>query len=291
MKIISAKYGTKDVTEIVQSLSLKNKISFFVSNALFGDPNIGLLKKLVVQIENGEKIEAYENTYLVYPKNTKEKLGIFYTNNNNKLIYNAIDYSLQTIKKASDGIADVVTCVWNKIPNNPFMEIYAQTKTSSHLNQVLQILQTLYLCRDINKKYKYVSFLEHDCLYPEGYFNYNDFESNCICNMNYIGLSNDGWQKRNRDDKPLSQITMKFNYAISHFESILPNALVRNAGIAEPPHEKNNIGAWNCVNPSVHVNHGHHFTSHYTIYSTEKSRLNNYWGTYESYANLFSKNI
>ena len=42
MKIISAKYGTKDVTEIVQSLSLNNKISFFVSNALFGDPNIGL---------------------------------------------------------------------------------------------------------------------------------------------------------------------------------------------------------------------------------------------------------
>ena len=87
----------------------------------------------------------------------------------------------------------------------------------------------------------------------------------------------------------LSQITMKFNYAISHFESSLPNALIRNAGIAEPPHEKNNIGAWNCVNPSVHVNHGHHFTSHYTIYSTEKSPLNNYWGGYESYANLFSK--
>ena len=77
MKIISAKYGTKDVTEIVQALSSNNRINFFVSNTLFGDPNIGILKKLVIQIENEEKLEADENTYLVYPKNFKEKLGIF----------------------------------------------------------------------------------------------------------------------------------------------------------------------------------------------------------------------
>jgi hypothetical protein len=287
MKIVSARYGPKDVTEKVVPYFNGEKISIFVSNDTFGDTNPGYLKKLIIEFDNGEKAESYENHYLVYPKFFKEKLGIFYTNNNNKLIYNAIDYSMQTIRDSSYGLADIVTCVWNKIPNNPFVEIFAQTKTSSHLNQVLQILQALYFSRMQNKNYKYVSFLEHDCLYPDGYFDYNDFSGNCICNMNYIGLSKDGWQHKIRNDKPLSQITMKFDYAIKHFESILPNALIANSGIAEPPHDNNNIEEWNCINPSVHVNHGYHFTSHYSIYSKEKTSLNYYWENYELYSSLF----
>jgi len=291
MKIIKATYGskdvTKDVTKDVQSLIFNNRLTFMVSNDLFGDPNVGHFKKIIVEIDDGSLLSVNENEFLVYPKLTKERLGIFYTNNHNEKVYDAIDLSLNTIKKAAYERADVFTCVWNKIVNNPFIELTAQTKVSSHLNQVTQILQLLYFSRILNKNYKYVSFLEHDCLYPEGYFNYEDFSENCICNMNYIGLSKDGWQYKNENHKPLSQITMKFDYAIKHFESILPNALITNNGIVEPSHDNNNIGEWNSINSSVHVNHGYHFTSHYEIYSKQKSLLNDYWGDYSKYTNLF----
>lgn len=287
MKIVKATYGPKDVLEKVIPYFNNERIALLVSNHIFGDTNPGSLKKLTIEFENGESAESYENNYLIYPKMNKEKLGIFYTNNNNSLIDNTINCSLQTIQKSSYGIADIVTCVWEKIPNNPFIEILSQTKISNHLNQVLQILQTLYFSRKENKNYKYVSFLEHDCLYPNGYFDYDDFSGNCICNMNYIGLSKDGWQDKTRNDKPLSQITMEFNYAIKHFESILPNALIINDGLSEPPHDNNNIKEWNCINPSVHVNHGYHFTSHYKTYSEQKKQRNDHWKNYELYSNLF----
>jgi len=289
MRIIRALYGTLDVTDKVSNLFTKQSLNIYVSNDLFGDPNPGTIKTLSVTFDTGLEISQQENFYLVYPKLDKTRLGIFYTNNHNSIIFDTIKLSLDTIKKSSDGIADILTCVWNRINDNPFNEIIAQTKTSSHLNQVLQILQLLHTAKTQNSNYKYVSFLEHDCLYPEGYFNYPDFEENCTCNMNYIGLSNNGWQKKNQNDKPLSQITMKMDYAIKHFESILPNALVRNSGLLEPPHTNRNIGEWNCSNPAVHVNHGYHFTSHYSIYSKNKFEHENYWGNYSKYSYLFPK--
>lgn len=289
MKIIKALYGTLDVTNKVLNFFRNDSLNIYVSNDIFGDPNPGILKNLIITFDNGLEISQKENLYLVYPKTYKEKLGIFYTNNNNPVIYDTIDFSLQTIKRSSEKQADIITCVWNSIPNNPFSEIIARTKTSSHLNQVLQILQLLYTAKLQNYEYKYVSFLEHDCLYPEGYFSYPDFENNCISNMNYIGLSVDGWQTKKFNHKPLSQITMKFDYAVKHFESILPNALVRNAGLLEPPHDENNIGEWMCENPAVHVNHGYHFTSHYTIYSKSKQNNNYYWGDSSIYSHIFPK--
>lgn len=287
MKIIKATYGSKDVTKDVESLIFNNRLNFMVGNHLFGDPSFGEFKKIIVEIDDGSLLSVNENEFLVYPKFTKERLGIFYTNNYNEKIYDTIDLSLDTIKEAAYERADIITCVWNRIINNPFLEIISQTKISSHLNQVLQILQSLYTAKKLNSNYKYVSFLEHDCLYPEGYFDYKDFSENCTCNMNYIGLSKDGWQYKEENHKPLSQITMKFDYAIKHFESILPNALITNDGFVEPSHDNNNIGEWNSINSAVHVNHGYHFTSHYSIYSKQKSPLNDYWGDYSKYTDLF----
>lgn len=289
-KIIKATYGSKNVIDIIEKLYINEKFNIFVSNDIFGDPNPGVVKKLQITFDDGSIISQEENMYLVYPKLNKKRLGIFYTNNHNTLIFDTIKLSLETIKKASDNKADILVCSWNRINFSPFNEIIAQTKISSHLNQILQILQLLYYARIQNKDYEYVSFLEHDCLYGEKYFDYPDFNSNCTCNMNYIGLSSDGWQNKNQNDKPLSQITMKFNYAIKHFESILPNALIRNSGLLEPPHDNNNIGEWNCENPSVHVNHGYHFTSHYSIYSKNKFVDHNYWGNYLKYSYLFPQN-
>jgi hypothetical protein len=69
---------------------------------------------------------------------------------------------------------------------------------------------------------------------------------------------------------------MRFDEAIKHCESILSNALIRNAGLIEP---QNNIRKqWNCINPAIHINHGKHFTSHFNVYTKDVYDVQEYWG-------------
>ena len=111
---------------------------------------------------------------------------------------------------------------------------------------------------------------------------------NCVfTNMNYMGLCEKGFQKRKQDDQPFHQMTMRFEEAITHCENILANALVSNSGLIEPQ-EGMVRRTWETKNPSVHINHGVHFTSHYSIYDSEKTqKTNKYWGSYTNYKNLF----
>lgn len=304
MKIVSATYGTKNVIDIINKYFNGERLHVLVGNEIFGDPNHGVLKHLVVKFDNGLEISESENNFLIYPKIKYKKIGIFYTNNTNEKTFDTIEASLKSIEIASLNKADIITCVWNHIPNNPFCEIIAKTKVSSHLNQVLQILQLLYFARLNNKNIKYVSFLEHDCLYPIEYFDYEDFETDSICNNNYIGLCENGWQKKRQDDKPLSQVTMNFEKAIKHFECILANAITTNNGSLEPWWQsQKTINAnpsyldllkwtnsnWSCKNPAVHVNHGYHFTSHFTTFTKETTEQDFYWGNYRNFSYLFNK--
>ena len=214
-----------------------------------------------------------------------ERLGIFYSNNTNTRLVPTIIASLNSIKAASQGVADIYTCVWDNVPNNPFYQCNAWTRTSSHLNQLLQIMQLLYLAKSAGS-YKYVSFLEHDVLYPEGYFQYPDFNKGTILiNMNYGGINKKGWQKRKQEEIPFHQITMHFDDALMHCSNILENALIRNDGIIEPQNLKRE--QYQCKNEAIHINHGHHFTSHYTIYDIDNTYLEHpYWGEHSKYAHL-----
>jgi hypothetical protein len=287
MDIKKATYGNLDVTEIVRSKIINNRLFIQASNSIFGDPHVGKIKKLIIDVEvNGVSTQhsVQENSFIKLPKINQSRLGIFYSNNNEDRINPCILKSLQCIQKAADGRADIITNLWNSLGDkNPFLETISWTKTSSHLNQTLQILQCLYMGRATGD-YKYVSFLEHDVLYPEGYFDYDDFDNECISNSNYIGLCKSGFQPQNANHQPLSQITMKMDFAIKHFESILPNAILLNSGLVEP-HVK--INFWKCKNPSIHVNHGRHFTSHYVIYSKDTISEDLYWGHYSKYSDLF----
>lgn len=287
MNILKATYGDKDVTDTVRSKINNNSLFIQASNSIFGDPCVGKLKHLILDIEVDGVLEQHsiqENSFIKLPKTNKSRLGIFYSNNNEDRINPCILKSLECIKRSSEGKADIITNVWNSLGNkNPFMETISWTKTSSHLNQTLQILQCLYMGQSTGF-YKYVSFLEHDVLYPEGYFDYDDFDNECISNSNYIGLCKNGFQPQSANHKPLSQITMRMDFAIKHFESILPNAIFLNSGLVEP---NINIEFWRCANPSIHVNHGRHFTSHYSIYSKDTVSENPYWGHYSQYSNLF----
>ena len=288
MKIISATYGDVDVTRQLQSKVTNNKIYIRSDNNICGDPVLGKVKYLIVKAEvNGKVIEEIvkEGDLLSLSESSDvDRLGIFYADNNDNRVRDTIVYGLKRIEKAAAGKADILTNLWNSEPENPFYEFISWTKTRSHLNQVLQILELLYFARE-SKEYKYVSFLESDVLYAEGHFDYPDFEGNSICNMNYKGLCDKGFQERQQHDKPHSQLTMKFDKAIDHFMRILPNALVRNAGSPEPQEE---IGVWQSKNTSLHVNHGRHFTSHYSIYSKSDTYKDDpYWGNYKDYLNLF----
>lgn len=283
MEIIKATYGNKDVTEIVKSNVKNGTLVIQASNSIFGDPQIGMIKSLNVKTDSGD-YSVNENLFLHLPKNKNTRLGIFYSNNNDNKIIPCIKKSLSCIKVAAKNDVDIITNFWNSLgSDNPFIETIAWTNTSSHLNQVLQILQCLYMAQTIGS-YSYVSFLEHDVLYPEGYFDYDNFENDCICNTNYIGMNKNGFQNNNTNHQPLSQLTMRMKYAIEHFESILPNAILYNNGLVEP---KTKILNWQCKNPSVHVNHGKHFTSHYSIYESNTTTANEYWGLHDNFKNLF----
>lgn len=262
MNITKATYGDYDVINIIHSLVRNNVIKISPTNTLFNkDPNPGIVKYLNLTID-GIDYSIKENDYFEYPKNYDiQKLGIFYTNNN---IPSVVEYCIKDLLKFQNKV-DIVSCVWKKIKNNPFHELIAYTQSSHHLNITIQILQLLYFAQE-NKKYNYVSFLEHDVLYPDDYFDFDGIDDNFqgLVNENYIGLCKQGFQKKNQHDLPLHQITMRFEDAIIHFETLMIRALKERSIILEPTL----LQKRQCKNPSLHINHGSHFTSHFNIYST-----------------------
>lgn len=290
MRIIKAIYGNRDCTNELQKLVKNNTLIVLASNSIVGDPHEGMIKFLNVEAElNGEYIShtVKEGELMVIPRSEKERIGIFYSNNVNPVINPSIDASLQSIHRAAKDKADIYTCMWRPQPNNPFVEYIAWTNTSSHLNQLLQVMQLLYSARKVNPNYKYVSFLEHDVLYAEGYFDYPEFNNGEIyTNMNYMGMNKNGYQPLVQRDEPFHQMTMRFDDAIKHCERILENALILNSGMIEPQNMRRK--QWNAVHPSIHINHGHHFTSHYIVYSRTNLFYNDsYWGEHNDWKRLY----
>jgi hypothetical protein len=289
MIITKATYGGVDCTDLIQSKIKGDRLILRADNNLIGDTMVGVVKYL--QIEGKYEGEPFSSTtregdLLTLPKTQHNRLGIFYSNNNNNSIFPAIHKSLDTIKTASEGKADIVTCMWNPLPDNPFHQITSWYQSQSHLNQLLQIMQCLYSAKEMHD-YEYVSFLEHDVMYAEGYFDFADFESGqVLTNMNYGGINRDGWQYRGQSDEPFHQMTMRFDDAIKHCESILPNALRTNSGMIETQTMKRI--QWESPNQSIHINHGVHFTSHNSIYRKDNLYTEHpYWGNHSDYLHLF----
>lgn len=289
MIINKATYGDVDCTDLIKSKVVDGRLIVRSSNDLIGDVKHGVVKYLVIDgVIDGVPFQenTKEGDLVTIPKFKNNKLGIFYSNNNNRKIWPSIYKSLDTIKKSAEGKADIILCTWEQMPDIPFHQIKSWYTSQSHLNQLLQIMQCLYSAREIGG-YEYVSFLEHDVMYPEGYFNFPEFDNGIVyTNMNYGGINSLGWQSRNQNDEPFHQMTMKFDDAIKHCEYILPNALVTNSGMIETQTMKRM--QWYCPNEAIHINHGHHFTSHNSIYSKTKIyNHHDYWGSHEDYLYLF----
>jgi hypothetical protein len=198
------------------------------------------------------------------------KVAIFYTDNANPDITKLV---LETIAK-NKGDVRVITCSNTLIEDNPFENLIYNNPVRSHEN----ILQKILMCLNHIKQtgeYKYVSFLEHDVLYPEGYFDYPDFKDT-ICNMNYIGICENGFQQTVPAQLPLHQMTMTLDFAIKNFEEKMEITKKQGWAFIEPEH----VERYNSVNPAVHINHGKHFTSHFQCYTKETKEENQYWGNY-----------
>lgn len=276
LQINKAFYGNLDVTSKVASCIKNNKLLIKAGNDLFGDPNPGQKKVLEIDYtynNNQYIISVEEDGIASIPKTDTKKLGIFYSNNNYDQVVKA---SLDSIKVAADNKADIITCVWKPVAGNPFPELIAVTKHSHHLNIIIQILQCLYTAQSV-KQYDYVSFLEHDVYYPEGYFDYPDFKTGVWTNMNYAGICKEGYQFRNADHEPLHQMTMRFDDAIKHFENLFSEAIKNGSVLVEPQTKR---FKWDAKNPALHINHGRHFTSHFSIYSEKTYPVHSYWGHY-----------
>ena len=289
MKITKATYGGADCTDLIQSKVSGDRLIIRSSNDLIGDTMVGQVKYLEIEGELGGNLfseKVREGTLLTLPKTKHNRLGIFYSNNNNHSIWPAIYKSLDTIKTAAEGKADIVSCMWNPMPDNPFHQIHSWYQSQSHLNQLLQIMQCLYSAKEMHD-YEYVSFLEHDVMYAEGHFDFPDFEKGqVLTNMNYGGINRDGWQYRGQSDEPFHQMNMRFDDAIKHCESILPNALRTNSGMIETQTMKRI--QWESPNQSIHINHGIHFTSHNSIYRKDNLYTQHpYWGQHSDYLHLF----
>jgi len=282
IEIIHADYGGKDVTSILKSKVENDRLLLGVNNGNFGDPRPGVVKTLTVKYKEDEEIKSTsitEGEILILPFTKSDKLGIFYTNN--RIKPEIIKLSLESIQKASlrSGV-DIITSVWEHVPGNPFFEVVCNIRTGNHFNIAYQICQLL-LTAQSSKRYETVSFLEHDVLYGEDYFEFEPFKGNVVCNHNYMGLCKDGWQNKGQDDEPLHQVTLKFDYAFSHFRNILMESIVRGVNLEplhSPPYERRQS-----VQPSVHINHGHHFTSHYNVYQKKYYPDQSYWGSSEEW--------
>lgn len=195
------------------------------------------------------------------------KLAILYTDNAFPEILNL---SLETINKASKDIK-VITCANIHIENNPFEELIVNNPIRNHYNIIEKILTAINYSKTIGD-YKYVSFLEHDVLYPENYFDYPDF-TDVIINDNYIGMCKDGFQNKLPCQLPLHQMTMEINFALQHFGRLLEPSKTR--GVEVEPKIKNRYYS---KYPAVHINHGRNFTSHFNCYGKIFILHNSYWG-------------
>jgi hypothetical protein len=197
------------------------------------------------------------------------KLAIFYTDN---MFPEIITLSLETLYKSVTDDIRIITCVNHHIENNPFEEVIVYNPIRNHYNIIEKILAGM---NHVNlKDYNYISFLEHDVLYPEGYFDYPDFTST-MCNENYIGMIATGFQKRVPGQMPLHQMVMTTVFALQHFQNLLKPA--KTHGVVVEPHLD---AKWTSKFPAIHLNHGKNFTSHFNCYSQTTTPVDDYWGNY-----------
>jgi hypothetical protein len=289
LNILRASYGAGDcaidVTERLQGLVKNGVLNLVVSNALFTDPCPNKVKELQLVCELPGSAQFHflttrENKRLLLPRAAGKKIGIFYTNNAVPLKY--LDRVLQQLKKAAQDV-DIITCPWKPIEANPFPEIpWNLYEIPHHMTMTLQILKLLYTADDLGG-YETVFFLEHDVLYPEGYFDIEPLTQDVLANSNYIGLCEKGFQSAPKNMPALHLLAMRLPAAIEHFTANVSRILNGEPAFMIEPVSR----AWTwrkSTEPIVHINHGNHFSIYHSYFSKDHLQESHpYWGSAASW--------
>lgn len=278
-EILSAFYGINDI-QIEVTDKIKNNNFLKITNNLVGyDPMPNHVKKLKVVYYDGTDIKekVFKENEIFFLGSTYKKLGIFYTNNkvNKKIIKN----SLKSIEIAAENKAEIIYCGWEDIEDFNFTKIICDNKQWGHFNICYQILKALYLTKKCS--FEDVYFLEHDVLYPPDYFDGPKI-AKIECNMNYIGMNQKGYQPLNQKDQPLHELSMDFEFALSHFEKTLLNFMEGTGFHIEPQCHNEYINRYTSI-PSIHMNQSVVTTSHYNIYGKADKTSIDYWGDFTNH--------
>jgi hypothetical protein len=217
-------------------------------------------------------------------------LGCWYSNNGiNQQILTASLRSIEKAVLASDVPVHVKTCTYSKPPDSSFTNYLAHCQMASHLGIAMQILRLILEADSEGMHYDIVCFLEHDVLYPESYFSTvarameNDPASTGVINCGYLGLNQTGWLKIREQQYPMHQTSLRGQYARAHIQRIVEDCIVKGAVALEPDPAK--LFKLHGDTPSVHINHGRHFTSHYDTFVKDSGGWldHPYWGNFRAF--------
>lgn len=272
-----------------------------IRNMVIGHREVGI-DPVVIKTEFGKKVDDATWTELTreaeslvefgkIKRPTRQKiLGIWYSNN--AAPPTMLGDSLASIATAAWHTSHdvrIVTCPWLPIQGNPFQEAIAKFKSGpAHLNIARQQQQAIAaaLARDPDWKPDAVSFLEHDVLYPPGYFDrVGDALSmnpaaTVVSHKDYIGLNATGWLATVQRHEPLHQLTVRYDFAIANLARAEQEAVGGICELEPDPHHRYEGQAaiplnpdrsrWHRIEPdpgigfapSVHVNNPGRLTSH-----------------------------
>lgn len=282
MKIIGAFYNSLDVTEKVKKLT-ETSNTFKVCNEVFGDPEYGKVKEFYCRFinESGTEIviTARENEYVSLQGIVRsDRLAIYYTDNSKPKI---IRKTLGKIVAATHTSNTQLVVSSFQQPEFDTQWIKSLWSESGFPTLNSQLVQAMHHANKIGK-YKYISFLEHDVLYPPSYFNYPDFSNhNVLFNKNYIGVCESGYQKYSGHFNALSQLTMRFDFAIDFFTNQLIERVSGKFPIWIEPIEES-MQEYNCPEPSIHINK-ESLTNHKQFFEKiPYSQNDKFWGHYRN---------
>ena len=218
-------------------------------------------------------------------KKFENKVGIFYSHNkiDGRILDMVIDYLNQIIEQKR---ILIVASSYLPLLNFKGINLISKIKTPGYLCIIIQILQCLIHAKKLNSNCKFVSLLEHDILYPIDYFDYDPFDENVVCNINYVQLSAAGFEK-SKGGKPLSQLVMKFDFAVDHFHKKIIKIIEGDLKL-EPRSEIYGIRE---STPPLHFRHANYMTSHFNTFDKKYYSFDQTWGNKDDLIRAFGTSI
>lgn len=252
------------------------------------------------------KAEALQPYNTLYRRRKVRVLGVWYTNN--AAPEPLLQKSLQTIHAAkSESFHDVrvTTSVWNPIAGNPFPTAVAGPdirEKQGHGAIVRQIADAIRLADTNDWEPEIICHLEHDVLYPPGYFDrmadayiQNDSPP-VILNQDYIGLNSSGWLKTIEHQEPLHQMAIRKDVELENLERALKECNKQGWSYLEPDYGTNLSKRVRLpvdgFTPAVHVGHQNRLTNHHeTTYEKLSSMgpngqplsVHSFWGDHRKW--------